>query len=46
MSASASADCRANFCDKFKLICVISEVTSEVEVTMAWSQAIDIKPLC
>jgi hypothetical protein len=46
MSASAFADYRANFSDKLKLICVISEVSSEVEVTMTWRQAIDIKPLC
>jgi hypothetical protein len=46
MSASASADCHANFCDKLKSICVISELTIEIEVTMAWRQVIDIKPLC
>ena len=46
MSGIASADSCANFGDKLKIIFVISELTIEVEVTMAWRQVIDIKPLC
>ncbi|PUE18341.1 hypothetical protein B9Z48_09160 [Limnohabitans sp. WS1] len=46
MSASAFADSCAIFFGKLKPICVISGVTSELLVTAALSQAIDIKPLC